>query len=123
MKFYKTVLHVLTAFLFFTSIFVQTGNSETESVLVEIERGKYSNDFVILYSLAIKGNTEAQMALSKLYFDGNGVAQNRDKALYWSCRAAENGDLKTLKSHKILSLQIITDTYTPWQCPSILDVN
>ena len=94
MKFYKTVLHVLTAFLFFTSIFVQTGNSETESVLVEIERGKYSNDFVILYSLAIKGNTEAQMALSKLYFDGNGVAQNRDKALYWSCSAAENRDLK-----------------------------
>ena len=122
MKSDKLVTHILTMFLFFTLIFVQTGKTETKSALIEIDKGSYSNAVLILFPLAIQGELDAQMILSQLYFEGNGVAQDFDKALYWSCRATENGDLEALKSHKILTLQIITDTYLPWQCPSILDV-
>jgi len=91
MKSDKLVTHILTMFLFFTLIFVQTGKTETKSALIEIDKGSYSNAVLILFPLAIQGELDAQMILSQLYFEGNGVAQDFDKALYWSCRATEMG--------------------------------
>lgn len=47
--------------------------------------------FNVMYLLALKEDRSAQLDLGRLYFRGEGVAQNYDKAYWWFSEAAEKG--------------------------------
>lgn len=55
-------------------------------------RGDYTAAFPLLESAARNGHLKAQILLSKMYFAGNGVSQDKEQYAYWLARAAENGD-------------------------------
>ena len=44
-----------------------------------------------LMTLAAKGDAEAQYALARKYFEGDGVKQNPEEALKWTQKAAKQG--------------------------------
>ena len=44
-----------------------------------------------LLERAQAGDAQAQFDLGVMYFYGEGVRQDREKAVYWYCKAAEQG--------------------------------
>lgn len=44
-----------------------------------------------LYNAAQVGNVDAQFELALCYHYGNGITQDKAKALYWTLQAANNG--------------------------------
>jgi len=54
-------------------------------------RGDYKTAFEVLKPLAKQGDVKSQVHLSQLYFKGQGVAKNDDKAFYWAKKAADQG--------------------------------
>ena len=61
------------------------------------QKGLYEEAYNTLLPLAEEGEVRAQLALSRMYYAGNGVAKDHDKYVYWLQRAADAGD-KAAKS-------------------------
>ena len=55
------------------------------------DRGDYAVEWKLLPPLANRGDAHAQAALGALYDKGEGVRQNRAKALAWYLKAADQG--------------------------------
>jgi uncharacterized protein len=55
------------------------------------DRGDYAVEWRLLPPLANQGDAHAQAALGALYDKGEGVRQNRTKALAWFLKAADQG--------------------------------
>lgn len=58
---------------------------------------------------ATKGNVNAQQKLAKCYEDGRGLPQNREEAMKWYLKAADNGDSNALQNY--LKLKYYSKTY------------
>ena len=56
----------------------------------------YGNIDVVkaLEPIAKKGNTNAQLSLGEMYFNGYFTSQNYHKAVFWLEKAAKNGSIK-----------------------------
>ena len=55
------------------------------------QRNDMPSVFNVMYLLALKGDRRAQLDLGRLYFRGEGVEQNYEKAHWWFSEAAEQG--------------------------------
>ena len=62
----------------------------------------YRQAFIRLRPAAENGAAEAQYAVGYMYYYGQGVIENRQKAWYWIRAAAKNGNVDAQKASKIL---------------------
>lgn len=62
----------------------------------------YRQAFIRLRPAAEKGSADAQYAIGYMYYYGQGVIENRDKAWYWITRSASNGNEDAKSAMKIL---------------------
>lgn len=62
----------------------------------------YRQAFIHLRPAAEKGSPEAQYAVGYMYYYGQGVIEDRQKAWYWITQAANNGNQDAQKAMKIL---------------------
>ncbi|MGV3740596.1 MAG: tetratricopeptide repeat protein [Gammaproteobacteria bacterium] len=62
----------------------------------------YRQAFIHLRPAAEKGSPEAQYAVGYMYYYGQGVIENRQKAWYWITKAAQNGNQDAQRAMRIL---------------------
>lgn len=62
----------------------------------------YRQAFIRLRPAAEKGAPEAQYAVGYMYYYGQGVIENREKAWYWITKAARNGNEDAKNAMNIL---------------------
>ena len=87
-----------------------------------ISAEQYSAALELIFPLAISGDINAQLRLAKMYYQGQGLEKNYDKASYWVCRASETDNFVANKFRVKISLSMISDDYQPKQCSSVLDI-
>jgi TPR repeat protein len=63
----------------------------------------YDEAMNLLQQAALQGNARAQYAVGYMYYNGQGVERDADKALPWFRRAAEQGDQKAREALSIIS--------------------
>lgn len=63
----------------------------------------YRQAFIRLRPAAEKGSPEAQYAVGYMYYYGQGVIENRQKAWYWITAAAKNGNVDAQNAMRMLS--------------------
>lgn len=86
------------------------GSSESLDPEVAAERGaqawrseNYDEAMGLLQQAALQGNARAQYAVGYMYYNGQGVEQDVDKALPWFRRAANQGDKRARQALQKLS--------------------
>jgi len=84
--------------------------------LILKEQKRYSEALKIILPLAHEGNIVAQLHLATMYFEGLGLKQDQNAALYWACQASETGDYLANKFRIKLSLRSISESYFPEPC-------
>ena len=109
----KTLSEWLMATCFLTS---SVAAQDLSQGLILKEQKRYNEALQIILPFAHNGNVEAQLHLATMYFDGLGLKQNPDAALYWACRASEIGDYLANKFRIKLSLRSISESYFPEPC-------
>lgn len=82
----------------------------------------YSQALEIAFPLAKKGNSEAQLFIAEMYYEGTALKQDYAKAIYWACRASETDDYAANKFRVKISLRMISEDYQPNQCSSSHDI-
>ena len=83
---------------------------------------QYTEALELIFPLARSGDINAQLRLANMYYQGQGLAKNYDKASYWVCRASETDNFTANKFRIKISLSMISEDYQPKQCSSILDI-
>ena len=83
---------------------------------------QYTEALELIFPLAKSGDINAQLLLTKMYYQGQGLVKNYDKASYWVCRASETDNFAANKFRIKISLSMISEDYQPKQCSSVLDV-
>lgn len=99
---------------------VYASNMEQSEQLISAEQ--YSEALEFIFPLAKAGNVSAQLRLANMYYQGQGLEKNYDKATYWICRASESDNFTANKFRIKISLSMISEDYQPKQCSSILDI-
>ena len=99
---------------------VYASNMQKAEKLILAEQ--YSEALEIIFPLAKSGDINAQLLLAKMYYQGQGLAKNYDKASYWVCRASETDNFAANKFRIKISLSMISEDYQPKQCSSALDI-
>lgn len=74
----------------------------------------YRQAFIRLLPAAEAGNPDAQYAVAYMYFYGQGVVEDRNKAIYWMKNAAKLGQPKAQQAMEILKSQ----PPSPYRSPS-----
>jgi|688.fasta_scaffold561217_1 TPR repeat protein len=64
---------------------------DLEDAEAAYKKGKYTEAFSKYQSSALKGNAEGQYKLAEMYYDGQGVRQNKAEAVKWYKASAELG--------------------------------
>ena len=80
-----------------------TNNMNLEQGIRSFRIQDYRQAFIRLRPAAEKGSPEAQYAVGYMYYYGQGVIENRQKAWYWITAAAKNGNVDAQNAMKILS--------------------
>jgi len=83
---------------------------------------QYTEALELIFPLAKSGDINAQLRLANMYYQGQGLEKNYDKASYWVCRASETDNFAANKFRIKISLSMISEDYQPKQCSSILDI-
>ena len=99
---------------------VSASNMQQAELL--ILTAQYTEALELIFPLAKSGDINAQLLLAKMYFQGQGLEKNYDKASYWVCRASETDNFTANKFRIKISLSMIAEDYQPKQCSSILDI-
>lgn len=98
MKFRFLVILVLIPLLF--GCYIRDFNLQDG---IESFRGQdYRRAFIRLKPEAEKGQRDAQYAVGYMYYYGQGVVEDRDKAWFWIHRAADLGQPDAIAAVKIL---------------------
>lgn len=63
----------------------------------------YRRAFIRLMPEAEKGNADAQYAIGYMYYYGQGVVEDRGRAMYWIKCAAEKGQKEAIAAMQILT--------------------
>ena len=85
-------------------------------------QGRSIEALELIFPLAKSGDINAQLRLANMYYRGQGLEKNYDKASYWVCRASETDNFTANKFRIKISLSMISEDYQPKQCSSILDI-
>jgi len=115
-KFLVTLL--VTALTIVSPVYASNLEQAEQLILAE----QYSQSLELIFPLAKSGNINAQLLLAKMYYQGQGLKKNYDKASYWVCRASETDNFAANKFRIKISLSMISEDYQPKQCSSILDI-
>ena len=99
---------------------IYASNLEQAEQLILAEQ--YSQALELIFPLAKSGDINAQLLLAKMYYQGQGLDKNYDKASYWVCRASETDNFMANKFRIKISLSMISEDYQPKQCSSALDI-
>src|SRR5210317_762450 len=99
---------------------VYASNFEQADQLILAEQ--YSEALELIFPLAKSGDINAQLHLANMYYQGQGLEKNYDKASYWVCRASETDNFAANKFRIKISLSMISEDYQPKQCSSVLDI-
>ena len=99
---------------------ISASNIEQAEQLILAEQ--YSEALELIFPLAKSGDINAQLLLAKMYYQGQGLEKNYDKASYWVCRASETDNFAANKFRIKISLIMISEDYQPKQCSSIMDI-
>jgi len=89
---------------------------ELSEGLILKEQKRYNEALQIILPHAHDGDVNAQLHLAIMYFEGLGLKQDQNAALYWACRASETGDFSANKFRIKLSLRSISESYNPEPC-------
>jgi TPR repeat protein len=68
--------------------------SNFEEAEAAYKQGKYAEAFSKYQASALKGNADSQYKLAEMYYDGQGVNQNKPEALKWYKASAELGSIE-----------------------------
>ena len=99
---------------------VYASNMEQAEKLISAEQ--YPEALEFIFPMAKAGNVSAQLRLANMYYQGQGLEKNYDKASYWVCRASETDNFTANKFRIKISLSMISEDYQPKQCSSIMDI-
>ena len=99
---------------------VYASNIEQAEQLMSAEQ--YPEALELIFPMAKAGNVSAQLRLANMYYKGQGLEKNYDKATYWICRASESDEYLANKLRIKTSLSMISEKYQPRQCSSKLDI-
>lgn len=99
---------------------VYASNMEQAEQLMSVEQ--YPEALELIFPMAKEGNVSAQLRLANMYYQGQGLEKNYDKATYWICRASESDGYLANKLRIKMSLSMISENYQPRQCSSELDI-
>ena len=104
---FKYLLALIMA-LFFTGCFPNTYYSTTDDYVIGLrwyDRGNYQNALQYWEPLVEKGDCDAKMQVGKMYFAGEGIDQNLEKAIeLW--KKAANGNQQKAQA-------LLGDLYNP----------
>ena len=115
----KYLVTLLVMLLTFSSP-ISASNIEQADQLILAEQ--YPEALELIFPLAKSGDINAQLRLAKMYYQGQGLEKNYDKASYWVCRASETDNFTANKFRIKTSLSVISEDYQPKQCSSIMDI-
>lgn len=85
-------LLTLLAFSFSLGMVQLAGAGPYEDADAAFARGDYESALILYRSLAEQGNAAAQYSLGVMYDKGQGVKRDRNEAMRWLQRAAEQGN-------------------------------
>ena len=88
---YKSIYsyHRLVFIVCLAITFPAIANDELTTAMTTYERGEYQTAFQQFTQLALQNNTEAQYNLAFMYFGGEGIPQDDEKAAFWFGQAAK----------------------------------
>jgi len=94
------------------------GNTDAINILLKhaynlYHDKQYSRTFPLVSKLAELGNAEMQSKLGLMYEDGKGVDENKELAIVWQLKAAENG--LGYAQHHVANLYILDQDYRAFQ--------
>ena len=101
---------------------IDRSSDDTGKVDQLILAEQYSQALELIFPLASSGDIKAQLRLANMYYQGQGLEKNYDKASYWICRASETDNFTANKFRIKISLSMISEDYQPKQCSSIMDI-
>ncbi|MCC5792883.1 MAG: sel1 repeat family protein [Legionellaceae bacterium] len=70
--------------------------------IISFQHQDYRQAFIRLMPEAEKGQPDAQYAVGYMYYYGQGVVEDRQKAVYWISLAAKNGQPDANKAMSLL---------------------
>lgn len=79
-----------------------TNNLNLQQGIKSFRIQDYRQAFIHLRPAAEKGSPEAQYAVGYMYYYGQGVIEDRQKAWFWITKAAQNGNQDAQRAMKIL---------------------
>jgi TPR repeat protein len=92
---YRPTLRVVCGLLFIAFAAGAPAFASFDDALAAYKRGNYEIALEKWLSLAVKGHTQAQFNLAKMYDHGHGVTQNHAEAVRWYRNAALRGDAES----------------------------
>lgn len=91
--------------LLILSLISSCANNDFNNGIRDFHQQNYRNAFIHLKVVAERGQPDAQYAIGYMYYYGDGVVENKEKALYWIEKAASAGQPNARKALKILHME------------------
>lgn len=93
---------IISIFLIFSLCGCLVSQYNMQEGVANFKLQNYRHAFIRLLPEAERGNPDAQYAIGYMYYYGQGVIENRVKALYWIKCAADKGHKDAIAALKIL---------------------
>jgi TPR repeat protein len=99
LKKYRFIIHLLLSLLL---VSCATSQASFDIGIANFRSQNYRTAFIKLLPIAESGNSDAQYAVGYMYYYGQGVTEDRDKALYWMRLASKAGQPDAVKALRII---------------------
>ena len=104
----KGLLKLITIIMFIALTMACTSALNLREGIQSFRAQDYRKAFIRLKPEAEKGRPEAEYAVGYMYYYGQGVVEDRQKAWFWINKSAQAGDINALAA-----LQILTGAASP----------
>ena len=96
---------IITLMLLFLGACAFKGLGYAEGI-ASFQRQDYRQAFIRLKPEAKRGQPDAQYAVGYMYYYGQGVVENREKAKYWIIEAASHGQPDAIRAAKLMGIPV-----------------
>ena len=96
----KNIIFLLI--ILFTNLLSCSLQNNFQTGINDFNNQDYRQAFIHLKPEAKKGNADAQYSIGYMYYYGQGVVQNKNKALYWINRTRDSGQKDAINASNIL---------------------
>lgn len=91
------MLHRLFSVMLVISTFTVAAHADSlDDALQALEAGRHKQGLQMLTPLANSGNVLAQYRLGMLYYHGQGISEDENRAIYWWKKAAAQGNVESM---------------------------